>query len=488
MSFAHNIPIGITFDDVLLVPVKSSVKSRIEVNLETKLTRGISLKIPIIPANMDTVTESVMAITMAREGGIGIIHRFQSIEREVEQIKAVKKVEDLILRHPIKLKPGDTLEKLWYSVERYGVSSFVIVDDSGKLLGLVTKRDYQFESNLKTTIKEIMTPFNRLTTCPEKTSVEEAKKILHKNRMEKLPLIGPRQKFIGLYTVKDILNYESKPKALRDTQGRLMVGGSVGVTGDYLERAQELDKAEVDLVLVDVAHSHASHVEKAVAKLRKTFPHQQIIAGNVATYEGAMDLIKLNVDAIKVGIGPGSVCTTRIVAGVGVPQLTAISECARACKDAKAKGGVKVPLIADGGAKNSGDVVKALAMGADVVMAGNIFAGTLEAPGEIISIDGKKYKSYNGSSTYAAATVRNKFGDFEKLAKTQVTRVEGAEAVVRYKGSVGDLLPKMLGGIQSGMSYCGASNIDELRRNAKFVMVTASGAGENGSHDVLFAS
>lgn len=476
-----NILSGITFDDVLLVPVKSSVRSRSLVNLDTKLTRGISLKIPLIPANMDTVTESLMAVTMAREGGIGIIHRFQSIEREVEEVKKVKKVEDLVLRHPLKLKASDTLEKLWYNVERFNISSFVITNEAGVLLGLVTKRDYQFEYDPKIRVDTIMTPLKKLVTAPEGTSIEKAKEILHKRRVEKLPLIGANNKFCGLYTIKDIINYESKPNALRDSKGRLMVGASIGVTGDFMERASELDKADVDLLLVDVAHGHADHVMSAIKKLRKAFPRQQIIAGNVATYEGALDLIKCDVDGIKVGIGPGSVCTTRIVAGVGVPQLTAIADCAKACREAG------IPLIADGGVKNSGDAVKALAMGADVVMAGNIFAGTLESPGEVISIDGKKYKTYHGSSTYAAAKVRNKLGDFDKFAKSQVTRVEGAEAVVAYKGSVCDLLPKIVGGLQSGLSYCGAQNLEELRRNARFVTVTANGVRENNHHDVLFA-
>ena len=360
---------GITFDDVLLVPVKSSVKSRSLVNLSTKLTRGITLKIPIIPANMDTVTESPMAITVAREGGIGIIHRFQSIERELEEVKKVKKIEDMVLRHPLKLKPSDTLEKLWYNVDRFNVSSFVITNEAGALLGLVTKRDYQFEYDPKTRIDKIMTPVKKLVTAQEETSIEQAKTILHKNRVEKLPLIGAGNKFCGLYTVKDIVNFESKPNALRDAKGRLMVGASVGVTGDFLERALELNKAEVDALVVDVAHGHAEHVFTALKKLRGALPRLQIIAGNVATYEGAIDLIKCDVDGIKVGIGPGSVCTTRIVAGVGVPQLTAIVDCSRACREAG------IPLIADGGVKNSGDVVKALAMGADVVMAGNKFCG-----------------------------------------------------------------------------------------------------------------
>lgn len=482
MSFSADIPTGITFDDVLLVPLKSSVSSRSLVNLETKLTRGINLKLPLIPANMDTVTEAEMAIIMAREGSIGLIHRFQSIEREIEEVKKVKKIEDLVLRHPQKLKADDTLAKLWHSCERYGVSSFVIVDEDNTLLGLVTKRDYQFETDPCTKLKKIMTPLSKLITAPNGTGINEAKQILHKHRMEKLPLIDEGKKFAGLYTVKDILKYESKPDALRDKKGRLMVGASIGVTGDFMERATALDEAGVDVLLIDVAHGHANHVFSAVKKIRKAFPRQQIIAGNVATYEGALDLIKCDVDAVKVGIGPGSVCTTRIVAGVGVPQLTAISECARACRPAG------IPLIADGGVKNSGDVVKALAMGADVVMAGNMFAGTAESPGEIISIDGKKYKTYHGSSTYAAAKVRNKLGDFEKLAKTQTTRVEGAEAVVVYKGSVCDLLPKVMGGIQSGMSYCGAANLEELRKNAKFIMVTSTGVRENSFHDVLFAS
>lgn len=470
---------GLTFDDVLLVPRKSSVKSRKDVDTSSRVTRKIKLKFPVIPANMDTITESPMAIAVAREGSIGIIHRFQSVDREVEEIKKVKQVEDLILYHPICLRPHHTLADLMSQIDRYETYSFLITDPGNHLLGILTRRDYQFITNLSTPISKIMTPVEKLVTAPVGTRINKAKEIISRHRLEKLPLINPDKTIAGLYTAKDILYFESKPDALRDSQQRLMVGGSIGATGDFLERAIALDKAGVDLLLVDVAHGHANHILSAIKTVRSRVPKQQIIAGNVATEEAAKDLIRLGVDAIKVGVGPGSVCTTRLVAGVGVPQLSAIYEVAKICRKND------IPLIADGGTKNSGDIVKALAAGADIVMAGNQFAGTDEAPGDTITISQKVYKIYRGSSTYTSATARNQRGDFGKLAKHQINHVEGAEAIVPYKGPVEGVIAKMIGGISSGLSYCGAHNISQLHQNARFVLVTPNGLRESSHHDVI---
>ena len=475
------LPLGVTFDDVLLVPVRSSVKSRSDVDVKTNLTKKIKLKIPFIPANMDTVTECNMAIAVAHEGSMGIIHRFHSIEREVEEVKKVKRVEDLVLRHPVTLFPSHTLADVLFLIDRYDTRSFLVVDEKNKLLGILTSRDYQFEKNLNTKVNKMMTPLERLIIAPHDTTLEQAKKILSEKRLEKLPLVNKDGTLAGLYTAKDIIYFESKPNALRDKEGRLMVGASVGAIGDFMERAEELVKAEVDLLLVDVAHGHADHIIDAIKSLRRKFPNVQIMGGNVATGYAAKDLIKAGVDSVKVGIGPGSVCTTRTMSGVGVPQLSAVHEVYMECSKAG------VPVIADGGAKSPGDIVKALAAGADVVMSGNMFAGTEEAPGQTVVIDSKTYKIYHGSSSSATAKNRNKLGDFGKLAKHQVNYVEGAEALVPYKGPVDKLINRMLGGIKSGFSYCGAHNIQDLQNNAKFIMVTSTGVKENGFHDVHYA-
>lgn len=479
MNVFSHLPTGLTFDDVLLIPQLSPVSSRNHVSVKTNITPKISLNIPFIPTNMDTVTESLMAISVAHEGSLGIIHRFMSVEREVEEIKKVKRTEDLILHHPLILHPNQTLGDVYFQIDRYQVSSFLITDEKGKLLGILTKRDYQLENNLSLKVEKLMTPFSRLITAPNSTTLSEAKKILISHRIEKLPLINPDRTIAGLYTVKDIVRYESNPLATRDEQGNLRVGASVGATNDYMDRAIELDKVGADLILVDVAHCHAKHILQSLKKLRKRLPHQEIIAGNIATSEAALDLIKTGIDAIKVGIGPGSVCTTRIMAGVGVPQLSAIFETAKVCHKHH------IPVIADGGAKNSGDIVKALAAGADIVMAGNLFAGTDEAPGDVIKLNGKTYKSYRGSSTYSTAVARNSKGDFGKLAKHQEKHIEGAEALMPYKGPVHHVISSLLGGITSGFSYCGAGNISSLRKNAKFILVTANGIRENNHHDVI---
>ncbi|HLB51988.1 IMP dehydrogenase [candidate division WWE3 bacterium RIFCSPHIGHO2_12_FULL_38_15] len=475
------LPLGVTFDDVLLVPVRSPVKSRSDVDVKTNLTKKIKLKIPFIPANMDTVTESSMAIAVAHEGSLGIIHRFHSIEREVEEVKKVKRVEDLVLYHPVTLFPNHTLADVLFQIDRYDTRSFLVVDEKNKLLGILTSRDYQFEKNLSTKVSKMMTPVERLITATYNTTLEQAKKILSEKRLEKLPLVYKDGTLAGLYTAKDIIYFESKPNALRDKEGRLMVGASVGVVGDYMERASELVKAEVDLLLVDVAHGHADHTIDAIKVLKKKFPNVQLMGGNIATAAAAKDMIKAGVDSVKVGIGPGSVCTTRTMSGVGVPQLSAVHEVSVECSK------VGIPVVADGGAKTPGDIVKALAAGADVVMSGNMFAGTEEAPGQKIVIESKTYKVYHGSSTSETAKNRNKNGDFSKLAKHQLNYVEGAEALVPYKGFVDKMIYRTLGGITSGFSYCGAHTIQDLHKNARFIMVTPTGVKESSFHDVNFA-
>ena len=479
MKVFSKIPTGLTYDDVLLLPKRSPVNSRTEVNLSSHLTPKIKLHFPVIPANMDTITETQMAIAMAREGSLGIINRFQSIDNEVAQIKAVKKIEDLILHQPLILSPSHCLSDVLFQVDRYNTTSFLIVDSKNKLVGILSQMDYRFASDLNTPVSKMMTPLEKIVFAPRDTSIYQAKGLLERHRLEKLPLVNPDGTIFGLYTAKDILYFESKPNALRNYNKHLMVGASIGATGDFLERATELDKAGADLLLVDVAHGHADHILSAVKKVRSRFPKQEIIAGNVATTLAARDFIKIGVDAIKVGIGPGSVCTTRIVAGVGVPKLSAIHEVSKVCSKAK------IPLIADGGTKNSGDIVKALAAGDDVVMAGNLFAGTDEAPGEIVTFNQKGYKFYYGSSSHKATVERNKRGDFGKLAKHQVTRVEGAEGLVSYKGPVTKIIDQLIGGLSSGFSYCGAHNIKTLRKNAEFILVTANGLHENSHHDVV---
>jgi len=479
MNIFSRLPTGLTYDDVLLVPQRSSVSSRDYVSTASYLTHSIKLHLPIIPANMDTVTESLMAIAAAYEGSLGIIHRFMSIEREVEEIKKVKRTEDLVLRHPITLRPNQTLADVFFQIDRYQIGSFLVADEKNKLLGILTKRDYQHETKLSTKVDQLMTPYSKLIVGTSATTIEKAKKILKENRLEKLPLINSDRTISGLYTAKDIIKFESKPFATRDKFGHLSVGASVGANYDYLDRAIELDKSGADLILVDVAHGHANHIIQAIIKLRKRLPHQQIIAGNIATPQAAIDLIRTGINAVKIGIGPGSVCTTRIAAGVGVPQLSAIYETAKICHRAQ------IPVIADGGAKSSGDIVKAIAAGADIVMAGNLFAGTDEAPGDVVKLNGKLYKKYHGSSTASAAVARNNNGDFGKLAKHQEKHVEGAEALSPYHGSVSQVFTQLMGGITSGFSYCGAKDVRSLQKNAHFILVTPNGLRENNHHDVF---
>ncbi|SHH22073.1 IMP dehydrogenase [Thermosipho atlanticus] len=467
---------ALTFDDVLLVPKYSEVLPT-EVDVSTRLTKQIKLKIPLISAAMDTVTEAELAKAIAREGGIGIIHKNMSIEEQAHQVKIVKRTENGVIDDPITIFPDVTVEKAEELMAEYKIGGLPVVDKDGKLLGLITNRDIRFERDLKKPIKELMTPFKKLIVAKEGISLEEARDILHKNKIEKLPIIKSDGTLSGLITIKDIRSVIEHPYASRDEKGRLLVGAAVGTGDDTLERVDFLIKAGVDVIAVDTAHGHSRKVIEIVKKIKNIFPNIPIIAGNVATAEATETLIKAGADAVKVGIGPGSICTTRIVAGVGVPQLTAIFDCAEVAKK------YNVPIIADGGIRFSGDIVKALAAGAESVMIGSIFAGTEEAPGEAILYQGRKYKSYRGMGSLGAMNKGSSDRYFQN--KKQKFIPEGVEGMVPFKGNVKDVVYQLVGGLKSGMGYLGASNLKELREKAQFVKVTSASIKESHPHDII---
>lgn len=480
-KMAKNISSGLTFDDVLLVPARSTVSSRSEIDCNSFLTTIIPLNIPIVSANMDTVTESEMAIAMAKEGGIGIIHRFMPVEKEREEVLEVKRSESFVVEDPFTLVLDKaTLSDAYDFIKKHHVTGILIVDKKNKLLGILTHRDMALETNLETKIATLMTPKNKLITAAFGTSFARANEILKVNKIEKLPLVDKEGRVAGLITRKDVLKIQEHPCALKDEKGRLRVGAAIGVKGDYWERAQELIKVGVDVIVVDIAHGHADHSINTVKRLKKEYPKTQVIAGNVATGEGARDLIKAGADAIKVGVGPGSMCTTRIVTGCGVPQLTAIFNVAEVTDKYK-----KVPIIADGGVRFPGDIVKALAAGASSVMIGGLLAGTQESPGMTIIKNGRKYKVARGMASLGAnmskkANEGNKDNDFgleEYVA-------EGVEAIVPYRGTVCEILHQLLGGLRSGMSYCGAKSLNELTEKAEFIQITNAGLKESLPHDV----
>ncbi len=470
--------LGLTFDDVLLVPKRSSVHSRSEVSTRTRLCRGIELEIPIVSANMDSVTESEMAIAMARVGGIGIIHRFLPIEQQAAEVRRVKRAESVVIDRPYTFRPHQTLREAVAFMEEHGSAGLLVVDEEGRLLGLVTARDLLFEEDLDQPITRVMTPRERLVTAPPDVTLEEAKEILHRHRVEKLPLVDREGKLRGLVTQRDIQSRMRYPHATKDAKGRLRVGAAVGIRGDYLERAAALVAEDVDVLVVDVAHGHSEGVLRALERLREEFPTVPLIAGNVATAEGARDLILVGADAVKVGVGPGSTCTTRIVTGAGVPQLTAILDTARVARE------YDVPVIADGGIRNSGDITKALAAGASTVMLGNLLAGTEEAPGAVIVQGGRQYKIFRGmASLWATARRRSLDHPVEEEELSSIV-AEGIEARVPYRGKVADVVAQLIGGLRSGMSYCGARTIEELQRNAEFIRITPAGLRESYPHDV----
>jgi len=464
-----------TFDDVLLVPQSSNILPS-SVSLETKITRTIQLKIPILSAAMDTVTEYEMAIAMAREGGIGIIHKNLSIEEQAEQVQLVKRAESGVITNPYTLSPTDRLAKVWELRAQHKVGGFPVVD-KGKLVGILTSRDIRFETDGKLLVKDLMTPREKLITAPVGTSSEDCISLLQKHRIEKLILVNPDFSLAGMLTVKDLLKKINYPNAVQDEKNRLLVGAAVGVTGDYLERAQELVHQGVNLLVVDTAHGHHSNIGSALNKLKANL-NIEIIAGNIATAKAAEYLIDNGADAIKVGIGPGSICTTRVIAGIGVPQLSAIMDCAEVVEKAG------IPIIADGGIKYSGDIVKALAGGANAVMIGSLLAGTDESPGESIIYNGRRFKSYRGMGSIGAMKKGSKDRYFQEELEENKLVAEGIEGMVPYKGPVREFLYQLTGGIKAGMGYCGAENIKNLRKRAEFIEITSAGLRESHPHDV----
>ena len=464
-----------TFDDVLLVPQSSNILPS-SVSLETKITRTIQLKIPILSAAMDTVTEYEMAIAMAREGGIGIIHKNLSIEEQAEQVQLVKRAESGVITNPYTLSPTDRLAKVWELRAQHKVGGFPVVD-KGKLVGILTSRDIRFETDGKLLVKDLMTPREKLITAPVGTSSEDCISLLQKHRIEKLILVNPDFSLAGMLTVKDLLKKINYPNAVQDEKNRLLVGAAVGVTGDFLERAQELVHQGVNLLVVDTAHGHHSNIGSALNKLKANL-NIEIIAGNIATAKAAEYLIDNGADAIKVGIGPGSICTTRVIAGIGVPQLSAIMDCAEVVEKAG------IPIIADGGIKYSGDIVKALAGGANAVMIGSLLAGTDESPGESIIYNGRRFKSYRGMGSIGAMKKGSKDRYFQEELEENKLVAEGIEGMVPYKGPVREFLYQLTGGIKAGMGYCGAENIKNLRKRAEFIEITSAGLRESHPHDV----
>jgi IMP dehydrogenase len=467
---------AITFDDVLLVPAKSAVLPR-EVDIRTKLSRHIELNIPILSAAMDTVTESEMAIALAREGGIGILHKNMSIERQAEEVDKVKRSESGMIQDPITLSPEKTVGEALAMMKKYSISGIPIVSQD-KLVGILTNRDLRFEPNLDLEISKIMTN-SHLITAPVGTTLEEAEAILQKNRIEKLPIVDRHGKLRGLITFKDIQKKKRHPHACKDKRGRLRVGAAVGVTHDTLDRLAALVSAGVDVVVVDTAHGHSQGVLRMIKRIRSKFD-VELIGGNVGTAEGAKDLIRAGVDAIKVGIGPGSICTTRVVTGVGVPQITAVMECAKVAQKAN------VPVIADGGIKQTGDIAKAIAAGADAVMIGSLFAGLEESPGEKVLYEGRSYKIYRGMGSLDA--MRRGSGDrYFQDVEDDIQKLvpEGIEGRVPYKGSLSDTVYQMVGGLRAAMGYCGCRTISELKRKAQFVRMTDAGLRESHPHDII---
>ncbi len=467
---------ALTFDDVLLLPNYSEILPS-EVDVKTRLTRQITLNIPLISAAMDTVTESELAKALAREGGIGIIHKNLPIKEQAHQVELVKRTENGIIEDPITIGPEETVEKANYLMAEYKIGGLPVVDKEGHLLGIITNRDIRFEKNHLRKVKELMTKREELIVEKPGISLEKAKEILHENRIEKLPLVDENNKFVGLITIKDVLSVIEHPNASRDSKGRLLVGAAVGTSPDTLERVEALVKAGVDVIVVDTAHGHSKKVIETVRMIKEHFKRLPVIAGNVATAEATEELIKAGADAVKVGIGPGSICTTRIVAGVGVPQLSAIFDCAEVAKK------YDVPIIADGGIRFSGDIVKALAAGAETVMLGSIFAGTEESPGETILYQGRKYKVYRGMGSIGAMKAGSADRYFQGGSDKFVP--EGVEGMVPYKGLVKDVVFQLVGGLRSGMGYLGARNIKELYEKARFVQITPAGVKESHAHDVI---
>ena len=468
---------GLTYDDVLLVPAFSEVLPR-EVSIKSKFTRKITINVPIVSAAMDTVTESRMAIAMAREGGIGVLHKNMSIKKQALKVRKVKRAESGMIIDPVTLPITATVADAQASMKEFSIGGIPIVDDNGKLLGIVTNRDLRFEKNYSRSISEVMTSEN-LVTVSEGTSLEDAEDILQQHKIEKLPVVSVEDKLVGLITFKDIIKNRMRPNACKDKYGRLRVAAAIGVTGDAVERAEALVNAGVDAVIIDTAHGHTKGVVAVLKDVKKKFPKLEVVVGNIATGEAAKYLVEAGADAVKVGIGPGSICTTRVVAGVGFPQFSAVLEVAAAIK------GSGVPVIADGGIRYTGDIPKAIAAGADTVMLGSLLAGTKESPGETIIYEGRKFKSYRGMGSVEAMKQGSKdryFQDVEDDIKKLVP--EGIVGRVPYKGELYESIHQFIGGLRAGMGYCGAKDVDTLKETGRFVKITSSGINESHPHDV----
>jgi IMP dehydrogenase len=476
MADLNDICEGLSFDDVLLIPAHSEVLPR-DVDVRTVLTRNISLNIPIVSSAMDTVTEARMAIALAQEGGVGIIHRNMSVEEQVDEVSKVKRFESGVIADPITLKPDDHVSVANELMQKLNISGFPITNDDGKLVGILTNRDLRFYGNYDRPISEVMT--KDLVTAPVGTTLEQAKSILHENRIEKLLVVDEEGHLRGLITIKDIHKAIEYPNSCKDTYGRLRVGAAVGTSNDVFNRVDKLIKAGVDVIAVDTAHGHSTGVLDTVRKLKIEFDGVDIIGGNVATAEGAVALIEAGADAVKVGVGPGSICTTRIIAGAGMPQITAINDCAGVARE---RG---IPVIADGGIRYSGDIAKALAAGANSVMVGNLFAGTEESPGEIVIYEGRRYKIYRGMGSVQAMEKGSRDRYFQENEFNVDKLVpEGIEGRVAYRGTMSNFVFQLIGGVRSGMGYCGVKNIEELREKSKMIKLTNAGLLESHPHDI----
>ncbi len=468
---------GLTFDDVLLVPKYSDITSRSQTNLTTKLSRNISISIPFVSANMDTVTESSMASAMARAGGIGIIHRFLTIKEQANEVLKVKRSGSVMIENPYSISPDKSVQDALDYADDRDISGLLVVDENSKLIGIVTERDLLFASgNAK--IQDVMT--KDVVTAKFGVTLDESKELLHKHRIEKLPIVDDSGVIKGLITSKDITNNADFPNASKDKKGRPLVGAAVGVKGDFLERSESLLEAGVDALVVDIAHGHSENAISTIRNIKKAFPNCELIAGNIATAHGAEDLIKAGVDAVKVGVGSGSICITRVITGSGVPQLTAVMDCAKIGKD------YDIPIISDGGTRTSGDATKALASGASSVMVGSMLGGTDESPGTVLTKNGKRFKVYRGMASLAASIGRKskETGSISLDDDLNDYVAEGVEAMVPYKGTVTDILKQLTGGVRSGLSYCGAHSIHQMQENAEFIKMSRAGFAESQPHDV----
>ena len=468
---------GLTFDDVLLVPKYSDITSRSQTDLTTKLSRNLSINIPFVSANMDTVTESSMAGTMARAGGIGIIHRFLTIKEQANEVLKVKRSGSVMIENPYSISADKSVEDALTYAEDKEISGLLVVDSNSKLIGIVTERDLLF-ANKANKIQDVMT--KDVVTAKLGVTLDESKEILHKHRIEKLPIVDDSGIVKGLITSKDITNNANFPNASKDKKGRPLVGAAVGVKGDFLERSESLLEAGADVLVVDIAHGHSENAMSTVRNIKKAFPNCELIAGNIATAQGAEDLIKAGVDAVKVGVGSGSICITRVITGSGVPQLTAVMDCAKIGKDHG------IPIISDGGTRTSGDATKALAAGASTVMVGSMLGGTDESPGTVLTKNGKRFKVYRGMASLAASIGRKskESGTISLDDDLNDYVAEGVEAMVPYKGTVTDILKQLTGGVRSGLSYCGAHTIPQMQENAEFIKMSRAGFAESQPHDV----